>query len=124
MNSTSCSYSEGIWAIDNGHNLITNLPTGYRKFMIYHLLPDFLTARGKKNTIVLVSPLNIIQVRSSCLFGFEHIEYFVYGFFLNVAWLVPAFLVRKQKPTLPGKNMKLHTLLTIFEKNWIYQDFS
>ncbi|KAK6175939.1 hypothetical protein SNE40_014313 [Patella caerulea] len=42
-------------------DLIVNLPVGYGKSIIYHLLPQIIESNVNKPVVIVISPLNIIQ---------------------------------------------------------------
>jgi len=47
---------ECLQAVYDSRDVIVNLPSGYGKSLIYHLLPNLLAC-----VVIVVSPLNIIQ---------------------------------------------------------------
>ena len=53
---------EAIFSILSGHDVLMNVPVGYGKSIVYHLLPSILESVSNSAPVVLViSPLNIIQ---------------------------------------------------------------
>ena len=65
---------ECLFNVYQGRDIIGNLPTGYGKSIIYHLLPELLALQSRRrragdivSSVLVVCPLNIIQV---CLVSF------------------------------------------------------
>ncbi|XP_062594209.1 uncharacterized protein LOC134255710 [Saccostrea cucullata] len=53
---------ETLCHVLNGNNVLVNLPVGYGKSLIFHVLPELLKSDTKTTPIVIViSPLNIIH---------------------------------------------------------------